>query len=142
VRFFLDNNLSPAFPPALSHLSQADGCTVQHLSEKFKRNIPDEEWLPELSKEGGWVVVSGDLRIFKSPHLRRIWIESKLTAFFLAKGWMNKPFWEQAWWLVRWWPHIMNQASLMTPGYGFEVPAKPSGKLRILSSPPPTRVHA
>jgi hypothetical protein len=34
------------------------------------RNIPDEQWMPELSKQGDWVVVSGDTRIFKSPLLR------------------------------------------------------------------------
>jgi PIN domain-containing protein len=135
VKFFIDNNLCPAFAPALTSLSAQEGCTVTHLSERFKRNIKDEEWLPILSSEGDWVVVSGDLRIFKLPHLRAIWIGSKLTTFFLAKGWTNKPFWEQAWWLVRWWPAIMKQAELVTPGFGFEVPAKPIGKLRIISSP-------
>jgi hypothetical protein len=135
VRFFLDNNLCPAFAPALTSLSKQEGCEVVHLSEKFPRNIKDEDWLPALSREGGWVVVSGDLRIFKLPHLRAAWVNSKLTTFFLAKGWMNKPLWDQAWWLVRWWPDIMKQASLVTAGYGFEVPAKPVGKLKIISSP-------
>jgi hypothetical protein len=137
VKFFLDNNLCPAYAPALSSLSEREGCIVKHLSEKFDRNIRDEDWLPRLSREGDWIVVSGDLRIFKLPHLREAWNQSRLTTFFLAKGWLNRPFWEQAWWLVRWWPSIMNQASMIAPGYGFEVPAKPTGKFRLLSSPSP-----
>lgn len=91
MKFFLDNCLSPHHATALHALSAHDECEVRHLAEVFdKRNTPDEEWLPELSRQGGWIVVSGDLRIFKSPQLRQVWVESKLTAFFLGKGWMNQ----------------------------------------------------
>jgi hypothetical protein len=100
-----------------------------------RRNILDEEWLPELSRQGDWVVVSGDMRIFRSPHLKKIWIDSKLTAFFLANGWMNLKFWDHAWHLVRWWPQIIQQAELTEPGTGFQVPAKSRGRFRILNLP-------
>jgi hypothetical protein len=110
---------------------------VSHLSDVFtRRNTPDEEWLAELSVQGNWVVVSGDMRIFKSPHRKQIWLESKLTAFFLAKGWMNQEFWTQAWWLVRWWPQVIEQARLMESGTGFEIPAKSHGKFRLLNPSP------
>jgi hypothetical protein len=137
VRFFLDNNLSTAIALALNSLSKNDGCSVAHLSDHFARNTKDEDWLRKLSLEGDWVIVSGDLRIMKSPHLQRVWEESRLTTFFLAKGWMNKPFWEQAWWLVRWWPDLVKQAQMVDPGYAWEVPAKSSGKLKLVSSPKP-----
>jgi hypothetical protein len=103
------------------------------------RNIPDEEWLPALSNQGDWVVVSGDMRIFKSPHLKQIWLDSKPTAFFLGKGWMNQKFGDQAWWLVRWWPHISEQARLLESGTGFEIPAKSHGKFRLLNPSPSAR---
>jgi len=136
LRFFLDNCLSPRYAEALNILSPPD-CPVRHLSDIFtRRNIPDDEWLPELSKQGDWVVVSGDMRIFKSPHLKQVWIQSKLTAFFLAKGWMHQQFWDQAWWLVRWWPQVIKQAQLMESGTGFEIPAKPHGKFRLLNPSP------
>ena len=137
MRFFLDNNLSPHFAKALNSLSAPQDCSVCHFAELFpERNIPDDQWLSELSAQGDWVVVSGDMRIFKSPHLKQIWIESKLTTFFLAKGWMHQKFWDQAWWLVRWWPEIMQQAQIVEPGTGYEVPAKPHGKFRILNPSP------
>lgn len=132
MRFFLDNNLSPAFAKALTELSHQEKHTVTHLRDKFPPSTPDQVWLPALSAEGDWVVVCGDLRIFKSPHLRTIWIDSRLTTFFLASGWMHQKLWDQAWWLVRWWPSIMSQAALVPAGYAFEVPAKPAGKLRPL----------
>lgn len=133
MRFFLDNCLSPQYAKALDALSEPDGHEVRHLRDLFEpRNIADEEWLSALSRKGDWVVVSGDMRIFKSPQLRQIWIDSRLTTFFLGRGWMNQSFWEQSWWLVRWWPHILDQAALVVRGTGFEVPAKPSGKFRTL----------
>jgi len=136
LRFFLDNCLSPRHAKALNSLSPPE-YPVSHLSDVFaKRNTRDEEWLPALSIQGGWVVVSGDTRIFKSPHLKQIWLESKLTAFFLAKGWMNQQFWDQAWWLVRWWPQVIEQARLMESGTGFEIPAKSHGKFRLLNPSP------
>ena len=131
MRFFLDNCLSPRHAHALHALTPDH--EVRHLSDVFeKRNTPDEEWLSRLAQDGDWVVVSGDMRIFKSPQLRQVWIDSKQTAFFLAKGWMNQRFWDQAWWLVRWWPQILGQAQLVEPGSGFEVPAKSQGKFRLL----------
>jgi hypothetical protein len=137
LRFFLDNCLSPHYAKALDSLSLSEKCPVFHLSNVFNaRNIPDEQWLPELSKQGDWVIVSGDMRIFKSPLLRQIWIESRMTTFFLGKGWMNQSFWEQAWWLVRWWPHIIEQAKLMEAGTGFEIPAKSQGKFKLLNPSP------
>lgn len=133
MRFFLDNNLSPRYATALSDLFD---CSVTHLSSKFPRSTPDEEWLPALSSEGDWVVVSGDRRIYKSPHLRQVWIASKLTTFFLGSGWLHQRLDEQAWWLVRWWPKIVTQAEQIQPGTGFQIPAKPSGKFKLLSPSP------
>lgn len=137
MRFFLDNCLSPRHAKALDSLSLSEGCSVSHLSDVFStRNIPDEQWLPDLSKQGDWVVVSGDMRIFKSPHLRQIWVESRMTTFFLGKGWMNQVFWEQAWWLVRWWPKIISQARFVDVGTGFEIPARSHGTFKLLNPSP------
>ena len=133
MRFFLDNCLAPQYAKALNALSEPDGHRVAHFAEVFpRRNIPDDEWLPKLSEMGDWIVISGDLRIFKSPQLRQVWVESRLTAFFLGKGWMNQPFWLQSWWLVRWWPQVIAAAASHERGSGFEIPAKPSGKFRQL----------
>ena len=109
---------------------------VRHLSELFQRNIDDKELLAALARQGEWVVLSGDTRISKSPQERMAWIESKLILFFLAKGWMKQPLEEQAWWLVRWWPKILQQAPLVAPGTGFEIPAKSHGVFRLVTPSP------
>jgi len=126
VKFFLDNNLSPAFARALHALSDRDGHEVRHLSEKFDRDITDVEWIRALAGEGDWVVVSGDTRIPKNPAERQAWLEAQLTTFFLGKGWTNLSLWDQAWKLVQWWPRIIDQARNVQPPAAFLVPVKGS----------------
>ena len=113
--------------------SESHDHSVVHLMDEFeRRNTPDEEWVPALGGRGPWVIISGDTRIFRSRHLREVWQQAKLTTFFLGKGWMNQKFWDQSWWLVRWWPRSLEQSALVERGTGFEVPAKPQGKFTLM----------
>lgn len=135
MNFFIDNNISPKIARALHELSngapEEPSHTVAHLRDKFEANIPDVEWISRLAEEGQWVVVAGDLRITTNAHEREAWMSSGMTAFFLKKGWMNVPYWEQARKLVTWWPRILDQARLMEAGVGYLVPLT-GQKLRLL----------
>jgi hypothetical protein len=76
LRFILDNNLSPALAEALHALSSDDGCEVRHVRDYFNQSNNerlDEYWLPALSKQGSWIVISADIRIFKNQKLRQVW---------------------------------------------------------------------
>jgi len=130
VRFFLDNCLSPRYAQSLHALSERDGHRVVHLQDQFPRNSPDVTWLRGLGTEGDWVIVSGDTRIVKTPELKAEWARTRLTAFFLGPGWMNIPYWEQAVLLVRWWPKILEQSSLVDLGTGFEVPYRSPSRFK------------
>ena len=120
MKFFLDNCLPPRWARALSALSDSD-IDVKHLREKFKQDISDIDWIQKLSAEGGWTIISGDVRITKSLHERQAWLSSGLTAFFLVKGW-DFEFWDKTSRIVRWWPRIMEQTQMVQPGAGFYVP--------------------
>ena len=133
MRFFADNNIAPAIAEALNALSSKDGHEVHHLRKRFAASTGDLAWLAELGEEGDWVILSGDYRITRRPHERAAWLSSGLTAFFLARGWTTAGFDDQAWMLVRWWPHIVAQAARVEPGAGFEIPFRATGKFRILS---------
>ena len=126
MRFFLDNCLSPAFADALHGLSERDGHEVTHLRRKFDAGAKDEMWLAALGVEGDWIVVSGDHRIVKKPHLRKVWLEAKLTTFFMVDSFQNLKFWLQIRHLVRWWPDIVEVAGRVAPGAGFTVPLRSS----------------
>jgi hypothetical protein len=125
VRFFFDNCLAVSFARALNILGEKQGLPpITHLREKFASDIKDVDWIRALAAQGDWVIISGDPRISRGRHEKEAWLESGLTAFFLAKGWMNLKMWDQAWNLVRWWPLIVDQASAVRPPAGFLVPLK------------------
>lgn len=103
-----------------------DGDSVVHLTDMFQSDTSDVEWISKLAAQRDWIIISGDLRITKSPHERKVWQQAKLTTFFLARGWTKLDFWEQAWRLVRWWPGIVELAGRVAPGAAFLVPPSPS----------------
>ncbi len=86
MKFFIDNCLPPRWAPALSALASPGEFEVVHLRTKSDRGTGDVDWIRPLSAEGGWTIVSGDVRITKSVHEREAWLNSGLTAFFLVKG--------------------------------------------------------
>jgi PIN domain-containing protein len=94
VRFFLDNCIAPRIARALHAAVHPDN-EVVHLQEKFPPDISDEDWFGKLSTEGDWIAISGDAKISRSAHEKQAWLQSRLTVFFLTKGWMNIPPFEQ-----------------------------------------------
>lgn len=133
MRFFLDNCLPIRLARALNTLD--DDNEVEHLQSLFRPNTEDDVWIPRLAEERDWVIISGDVRITRKPHLREAWHRSRLTAFFLQKGWMTAKLWDQCWMLIRWWPSIIDQARLVKPGTGFLVPFKSTGKFQSITGP-------
>lgn len=129
MRFFLDNNLSFRLAPALDSLSKFEDQQHQvvHLTDMFAASVDDKVWIPALSQQGGWIVISGDCKIRTKPAEKRVFQSAKLTTFFLAPGWINAKFWHQSWLLVRWWPKIIDQASKVQAGAVFEIPFRHKG---------------
>lgn len=131
MRFFLDNCLSPHHAAGLAGFARADGHEFLHLRDAFEPDTPDHVWIKELGDEGNWLILSGDLRITKSPLIRQAWIESELTAFFFSPPWMNDAYWTKTAALVRWWPAICAQAKKTPKGHGFIMPKKGSELQRL-----------
>jgi PIN domain-containing protein len=124
VRFFFDNCIAPAIADAIGVLSEKVGDQTTHLRRRFDADAKDEVWLPELAHEGDWIVISGDTRIIRTPHLKKVWIAGGLTTFFMVDEFASKKFWVQAEIVVRWWPDIRDFAKRVAAGAGFKVPLK------------------
>ena len=121
MKYLIDNNLPPKLAHALRELCSYDqSVEVFALSDKFKSSTKDIDWITELTKDSGWVVVSQD-RFKKGDAEKEALRRSGLTVFFLAKQWSQEQYWSKAHNLVRWWPSIMEQAERMTGGSAFKV---------------------
>ncbi|MHA7681997.1 PIN-like domain-containing protein [Cupriavidus sp. PET2-C1] len=126
MKFFADNNLSPALARALHSLSEPYGHSVAPLRDRFPQDTTDAAWINALSQEGGWAVITHDKlnKGLDREALRR----AGLIVFFLDKGWSNHRFWDIAHNLVRWWPRIIEQSEGIKGGAAFKVPFNFSGK--------------
>ena len=89
MKFFFDNTMPPKVVEALKILDSDN--KILHLKERFPADTIDAIWISALSGEGDWVIISGDVRITRNHGERAAWLESKLLAFFLAKGWTSQP---------------------------------------------------
>lgn len=137
MRFFFDNCISPRFVRALQVLAEVQNYELVHLSEKFPRNTPDQDWIQTLAAEAtedDWVIISGDPRITRNKGERKAWIESGLTTFFFGDKWASRSYWNQAEDIVRWWPAIVLEAQRAPQGRGYLIPVKPK-EFRVIYEP-------
>lgn len=104
MRFLLDHNLPPRLARALNELCKGSGHEVVALRDVFQPETADAVWVRRLGSEGGWAVVSGDRNILENPLELAAWRESRLTIFFLARGWSSLGYWMKAAKLVHVWP--------------------------------------
>lgn len=105
MNFFFDNCLSPKYAEVLTSLGE----NITHLREVFDPSAKDEDWIPEVARRG-WVAVSFDRKILKTPMLATALERARLCSFFLPGKIENKPLLEQAAWLCARWGSIRTWA--------------------------------
>jgi hypothetical protein len=126
VSIFVDNCLPRVVVEAMQKL----GADVRHLQHVFPNpGTKDEEWIPRVAQEG-WVALTDDNRIRRQPKLRALRAEVRLRIVFLPAELSNQRLWDQATWLVKYWPKLHKEAMRLTDGACLLV--KLSGKIEPL----------
>jgi hypothetical protein len=92
-------------------------------------DAPDVEWIKALDNEGGWAVLTRDLRIRTRPHERAVLDRSRIVYFFLAGSWRRFAVKETAARLIRLIPKMAAQTELADSGR-FNLPINAGSKLR------------
>lgn len=116
MKLFVDENLPPALARALDAIFKPEHL-VQHVIDKFgRRGLLDEEWIPALGAEGGWVVLSGDITIAKKKPSRALFLRSNLVGFFPVETVMKMPLHRQAARVLTAWEDMCEVASRTTRG--------------------------
>lgn len=96
MKVFIDNNLPPDLARGLNALFAGDHEVICHRDKFGKTHIADEEWIPKLGEEGGWVVLSGDLNIARKRPSRELFLSSQLVGFFPRAAVMELPLAKKA----------------------------------------------
>ena len=123
MKVILDNNLSPGMAKALSELFYQEH-EVAALREKFDATTTDKEWIERLSREGNWVVLSGDRRITRNRAEYEAFRNSRLTGFFLSKGLYKAKVAKQMERILALWGQIEKLAATTQGGAMFELRMK------------------
>jgi PIN like domain len=123
VKVFFDHNMSPAMARAFRELFKKEH-EVTFLAERFARDIRDVDWIAELSKEGQWVVISGDRRITRNRAEYHAFRNSNLIGLFLSEGMYKAPVIKQMERILALWPNIVTVCKTVQGGAMFELPLK------------------
>ena len=103
-------------------LAERETLVVVDADVKFGRgDLTDLEWIEALSKEGGWIVFSGDRRITKNKAERDAFKKARLTGFFIGKALLKKGPVQQVYRLLHQWDKIEKIASAVDDGATYEV---------------------
>jgi hypothetical protein len=102
---------------------------ITFLAERFQRDISDVEWISDLSREGNWIVVSGDRRITRNRAEYHAFRNSNLIGLFLSEGLHKAPVTKQMERILALWPVIVTVGKTVQGGAMFELPLK-STRLR------------
>ena len=127
MKLLVDHNLSPAIPRSLQHLFPDH--TFAALSDKFPPNTDDVDWMSDLGRDGGWAVLTKDIRIQSRPHERLALDRSKIVFFFLSGAWRKYSVPETTARLIRLVPLMAKQVEIADRGR-FELPINAGSKLR------------
>jgi hypothetical protein len=140
VRFFFDSCIAVHIAKALDVLGERQEYPRITSQRDLSRDSPlaatkkDWEWIPVLAADGSdWIIISGDQRISRGLHERAAWLQSGLTAFFLADAWASKSFWDQTVMLAQRWPKIVETARATPSGAGYVVPL--TGEFKVIRVP-------
>ncbi|MCC6123349.1 MAG: hypothetical protein IT426_00130 [Pirellulales bacterium] len=123
IRFFFDECISHLIvEQQIRDSLQLYGADaeVAHLFSKFPSGTPDSQWIPELSKEGGWIVISADRGINSraGEKLPIICHEFNLTHVMLSRGLHKRTMYYKALAIESSWFGLISAAS-EPPGTGF-----------------------
>lgn len=124
----IDENLPPAMAKALAALFVGQH-QVDHILLRFGAGVKDLEWISTLSKEGRWIIISGDRRITRVHAEYQAFRSSRLVGFFLSKGLYKAKLTKQVERILALWDVIERQSGMIEGGAMFELPMK-STKLR------------
>lgn len=104
---------------------------VTHIREKFGTgDLADEDWIRRLGNEGGWSVLSGDIRIAKKRPSRELFLRSNLIGFFPLSSLMKLSTVELTARLLMRWTDLILVGQTTERGV-YEVPIR--GKLRQIT---------
>lgn len=116
MKLFVDENLPSQLARGFAALFAGDHEVICHRDKFGKRCRLDEEWIPELGREGDWVVLSGDASIARKRPQLELFFRSNLAGFFPRAGVMELPLAKKAARVLSVWDRMVGISRDVRPG--------------------------
>lgn len=110
-KVYIDENFSEWLAKGLNILEKPndDDITVYSIKEEFGEGAQDEVWLAAIGKVNG-IVITQDLNINRTRHLKELYLESGVGVFFFKppskKGFS---YWEMVLQIITRWTDIKSK---------------------------------
>jgi hypothetical protein len=116
VKLIFDHNLSKYIGRSLNALFNGEHL-ITSIEDFFDRkDVSDLEWIERLGSEGGWTVMSADIRISKNKIERDAFRRAGLVGFFLSSGLRKKSVLVQTARILIVWDRLITISELTRPG--------------------------
>lgn len=114
LKFLADENISRTLVQVLTKLGP--GCLVESIHSKPEQGHPDEEWIPVYT-ERGYIILTPDRKQLREEVVARVLVDTSARVVFLPKRFADSKRWDQALWLLRHWPKILERSRRMRGGH-------------------------
>jgi hypothetical protein len=113
VKFLADENISPVLVEIIRKLGDRSLSSIHRYSDYL--GTPDEHWVP-LATKREYIIVTCDRRMLIKHGISQALETTGARCIFLARNFADANRWNQALWLIRYWPKIRKHAETMGQG--------------------------
>lgn len=121
MKFFIDNNLSRGLAKGM----ECFGENVEHITEYYSGDTPDEEILKSLGEQG-YYFITRDRRIRYKPSEKKAIKKYGVGAFFLLGKNMGR--WDIVKQLIRSWEQVIEKSEKTRRPFAYKI-SRAGGKL-------------
>lgn len=119
--FLADENISPILVDIIRKLGDRSIFSMHRLTEY--KGTADEYWVP-LVTQRQYIIVTCDRRMLMEHGIAHALANTGARCIFLARHFANANRWNQALWLIKYWPKIRKYAETMGNGDLIRVTSK------------------
>ncbi len=112
IGYLFDENFSPKLVSILRFLGEKGLDTVV---KKFEPGAKDEDWIPRAA-EYGYIFITLDRNQLADESVSRVLLNARARAVFLSARFSRTGRWDQALWLLKYWPGIKAQTANLQRG--------------------------
>lgn len=120
TNIYIDENFAPQLARGFDifqqhlNLKETSPIKVLSISDVFGRGAKDEDWIPKAGEENA-IVITQDLKIFRTRHQNELFKEHGLGVFFFKPPSTGYSFWQMLEQLIKYWPEIKKKMNAKRP---------------------------